>query len=278
MKKPKIKTALSIIIVTYNSGKYIKGCLSSIFQSLGKKINYEIIVIDNNSLDNTIDILKKISSKLILIKNNQNYGFAKAGNQGLRLAKGEFVLFLNPDTLVQKNAIKNLLAFIRKNPKVGIVGPLLIRPTGKLQKWQMGYEKVFWRVFLEMILEKIVFTFKPNWFLKIASLIDLNYADHYITREVDWVNGAAMMVRKKTLHEVGDFDERFFLYYEELDLQKRIKQAGWRIYHLPESIVIHYGKKSFHEKEYKSYLRKSRYLYFQKYYPVISSLLKFYLE
>ena len=244
MKRQKKSITLSIIIVTYNSQEYIQGCLNSIYKTLPASNRSEIIILDNNSKDSTLEILKPFFFKIILIKNDKNYGFAKTCNQGIKIARGKYIFFINPDAEVKKNAIENLSTFLQQNPEVGVVGPLILKPDGTTDPWQMGYEKTLWRAFLEEIVEKIVYVFKPRWFLKLAALIDLNYTDHYQIREVDWVSGTALMVRKKVLEKVGRFDERFFLYYEELDLQKRIKRLGWNIYHLPTSVVVHYGKGS----------------------------------
>lgn len=259
---------LSIIIVLYNSEEFIYGCLNSIYDSLSSRLDLEVILIDNNSKDKTIQKLKKFKSRIVLIKNKSNLGFAKACNQGIKTAQGKYLFFLNPDTIVKKNAIEILVSFLQKNSNVGVVGPLLIRPNGNVVPWQMGYEKTLARAILEEIVEKIIYYFKPNWFVKVASYIDLNYADPYKVCAADWVNGAAIMIRKKILDEWGGFDERFFLYYEELDLQKRIKKLGWKIYHNSYSVIIHFGKKSnLPYSSRNSYLNKSKKLFFEKHSP-----------
>lgn len=254
---------LSIVIVTHNEKDYIKPCVNSIYTTLkkDKQIQFEIIIADNNSCSKFIQYVKQKLKNVILIENTSNRGFAAACNQGWRKSKHEYILFLNPDTQIQQNSISILLHFLDTHTDVGAVGPLLLTTDNTPEKWQMGYEKSIWRSVLEEITGLFFPLFNGNHlFIKIASCIDLNYTDHYKPRYIDWVSGCALMTRKSILKKVGGFDERFFLYYEEIDLQRRIKKLGWQIYHLPKARIMHKGKSTGNSK----YLPHSRKLYFRK--------------
>ena len=189
---------LSIIIVTHNSEKFIRKCLDSI------KGKHEIIIIDNNSKDNTPDILNDYEIKLL--KNRKNLGYARAVNQGIRIAKGEFLLILNPDIVLDRNTISALLDYLKKNKDVGIVGCKLTNNDQTLQYSCRRFPKIS-----GLLSNYLGFETKS-----VKGYLMLDY-DHKTIRQVDWISGSMMMMRRIT-----KFDERFFMYFEDVDICRRV--------------------------------------------------------
>ncbi|WP_121357512.1 glycosyltransferase family 2 protein [Flavisolibacter nicotianae] len=224
---------LSIIIVTYNSEKYIGTCVNSITQNL-HGLSYEIIVVDNLSTDSTQSILQQ-KQNVRLIRNEKNYGFATANNKGIALAQGNFVLILNPDIiLTPATDLKAIIDYFEKNPSTGIVSPRLFYEDGKVQENARKFPSLltfFIRGFrLEKYAQRFSFYKNHNVFSYISSTVPV---------EVDWVIGAFMFTRKKIIHQVGMFDQRFFMYYEDADLCSRIKRKGYTIVYDPGITAIH---------------------------------------
>lgn len=228
-------TEISIIIVTWNVIDCLEKCLSSIIESLDGEETNEIIVVDNGSVDETIEIVKKKFPRVKLIENSQNYGFAKANNQGFNESRGEIVFFLNPDTLIRGKAIQKLLLFVRNTSGVGIVGPQVIWPDGKSQfsyvNWAhkrfnfLQFSDQLLRNFTENLLKSKKFRVKKP--IKVAG-----------------VRGMAMMVKRSVIKEVGGFDESFFLNAEAGDLCFRVRARGYQNYFFPGAEIIHFGGRS----------------------------------
>lgn len=201
---------LSIIIVTYNSAKYINACLNSLITHLST-IKYQIIIVDNNSQDNTVQLIQENFPQVSLLLNNRNLGFAKANNQAIRTADGEYLLMINDDTLVINNAIEKLLAYFKEQPKIGLLGPKLLNADFTIQAQGSLFSKHFWE------------SSSP---VKTAFL-----------------KGAVLLTKKAVLANVGLFDESFFFYGEDLELARRIRRAGYQIVYYPNAEVVHYGGK-----------------------------------
>ncbi|MBL7078139.1 glycosyltransferase family 2 protein [Candidatus Shapirobacteria bacterium] len=231
------KTTLSIIIVTWNSASFIKGCLNSLIKET-QKPGSEIIVIDNNSSDETTTIIKKAYPQIHLIKNRKNKGFGTANNQGIKTSRGDFILILNPDTIVHHQAIQQMLKFLKGNPKTGMVGPEQLNGKGKIifnfSRWTI-------RGVIEYLIEKI----SPK--SKLALSLKTPY-------KVDGLNGGCWLVKKEVFKRSGLYDERFFLYGEEPDMCKRIKQAGWEIFFLRNTTITHFREGSIKQIGLKKYL------------------------
>lgn len=212
------ENTLSIIIVNWKTTEFLNRCINSIYINT-KKINFEIIVIDNESNNDTDDILK-YHPEIILIKNPENLGYAKGCNQGIKEAKGMFVLLLNPDTIIHDSAFDNLIKFAEKQENVAIIGSIVLNKDGVVQ---MSCKK----------------------FPKLLGLKKSYKLDNISTTlEVDWVVGACLLVRKDILEEENGLDENFLLYSEDLDLCYRIREKGWKIFYYPGSTITHIGNKS----------------------------------
>jgi len=216
---------VSVIIVTYNSEQTIKDCLESVLGSQGEK---EIIVVDNNSSDKTVEIVSKFS-KVRFIKNKENFGFGKASNTGARQAKGEFLFFLNPDCQVEKDSIKMLESFLIQNKEIAVVGPKLINENGSLQREMSPFPD---------LLDQIIVLLRLHRFKFFSKFVYPNY-NYEKTQEAEHLMGSALMIRRSVFEEVGGFDPNFFLWFEETDLLKRIKEKGYEVVYYPKARVKH---------------------------------------
>jgi GT2 family glycosyltransferase len=229
-------TKLSIIIVSFNTEDLTIGCLRSIEKET-KNISFEVIVVDNNSTDGSVEALKKIkkeefwSKKLILIFNKTNTGYAKANNQGIKRGKGEYILLLNSDTIVLKDALQNLLSFSEKTADAGVVGSKLLNIDGTLQPSCFHFPT-------------IINAIKEYWFGQ-KGLFE-KYApvgEKPVT--VDSVVGAVFLITPEARKKVGLLDERYWAYFEDIDYCRQVCKKGLNVYYLPSSVIIHYHGASF---------------------------------
>lgn len=223
---------ISVIIVTWNSEKWIKRCLDSILATSGD-LQIEIIVVDNFSKDKTLEILKPYSSQIKLVQNSSNLGYARGCNQGLKMAQGNYVLLLNPDTEIKENSLQKMLDFMEKNSDVGALGPQLLDFDGEIQpscRSFPNYKLLLWEFLgLSRLFPKS----------KIYGAWKMGDFDFKSTREVEQPMGSALFLRKKVIDQIGLMDERFFLFYNDVDFCYRIKNAGWKIYFYPEAQIFH---------------------------------------
>lgn len=225
---------ISIIIVTYNSEKHIRSCLRSIYDKV-QKYDYEIIVVDNHSGDNTVSILMKEFPNVRLIRNTKNEGFARANNKAIIRARGDYIFFLNPDTELINDAVSKLKDFILENREVGCVGARLYNMDGTHQLSCRQFPN-FYNVFFGR-KSIIRHAFPQNPISKKYMLANMNYAD---TQKVDWIMGAAIMTTRNVIDKVGLFDEQFFLFVEDTDLCYRMTMAGYDIFYYPEAHIRHH--------------------------------------
>lgn len=230
---------LSIIIITYNSKGFITECLESI-KRYTTGLEYEVIIIDNASTDNSYQLAKKFvfnSHELRVIENSSNLGFAAANNQGMKIARGRYILLLNPDTRLLENSLLKMISFMDKHLDVGISSCKLINSDGSLQPTG-GFHPTLWRVFLWSTLLDDV---------PLISNLFGSYHPHFSSslykevNKIDWVTGAFFLTRREVLDKVGMMDEDFFLYVEELEYCWRTKLKGWEIYYVPITKILHHG-------------------------------------
>ncbi len=229
---------LSIIIVNYNVKFFLEQCLQSIISSK-TRFKFEIICVDNNSVDGSIRMLEEKFPEVILINNSNNVGFAKACNQGIKIAKSEYILILNPDTLLEEDTLKKALAFMDANPIAGGLAVKMIDGKGKyLPESKRGIPTPAAAFYKMSGLAKL---FYPS---KIFGKYHLDYLNNNETHEVEILTGAFMLLRKSVLDKVGMFDEDFFMYGEDVDLSYRIVKSGYTNYYFPETQIIHYKGES----------------------------------
>ncbi|MGB4845562.1 MAG: glycosyltransferase [Ferruginibacter sp.] len=229
---------LSVIIVNYNVKYFLEQCLHSV-QKACVNIDAEIIVVDNNSTDGSREFLEPLFPKVKFIWADKNTGFARANNQAAAIAKGDFILFLNPDTIIPEDCIENCLRFFKEHKEVGALGIRMIDGTGSfLKESKRAFPSPMTSLYKLSGLARLF----PR--SKIFSTYHLGHLDENKNHEVDVLAGAFMLVPKKILDEVGLFDERFFMYGEDVDLSFRIQKAGYKNYYFADSAIIHFKGES----------------------------------
>jgi len=229
---------LSIIIVNYNVKHFLMQCLQSVKKAIAG-MDAEVFVVDNNSPDDSVEMVKEKFPWVNLIANIENRGFSCANNQAIKRAKGEFVLLLNPDTLIEEDTFTKCIDFMKQTPDAGALGVKMINGNGEFlpeSKRALPIPSVaFYKIFG---LAKLFPRSK-----KFGSY-HLTCLDNDKTQAVEVLSGAFMLIRKKVLDEIGLLDETFFMYGEDIDLSYRITQAGYKNYYLPEPKIVHYKGES----------------------------------
>ncbi len=253
---------LSIIVVNYNTGNLLKECIESIKKN-ALNISYEIIVIDNNSSDNSVDLIKNRFENLEIIINKINVGFARANNQGIKKSKGRYILLLNPDTVILPDCLKKMMKFMDDHPGAGVAGCKVLNPNGTLQ---LACRRSFPAPSISFYRLTGLSRLFPK--SKTFARYNLTYQNPDVVREVDAVSGSFMMIIRKAMNEVGMLDEQFFMYGEELDLCFRIKEKGWKVYYVPDARIIHYKGSSSQQRKRKAVIdfHKAMYIFHKKHY------------
>jgi len=253
---------LSVIIVSYNTRELLRGCLGSVLADVDPGLEYEVIVVDNASADGSVAMIRDSFAQVRLLANSQNRGFAASNNQAIRQSSGQYVILLNPDTLVRKGALASLMAALEERRDAGVVGPKLLFPDGSFQH----------SAFTFPTLAMILLDFFPLHYRLLDSGINGRYPRGLYERAepfpIDHPLGAALMVRRAVIDEVGLLDESFFMYCEEIDWCLRIKEAGWRILCVPRAEIVHHvgqSTRQFRDEMYVE-LHRSRYRLYQKHY------------
>jgi len=272
---------ISIIIVNYNSLEFIKGCMESIKRLTGSsrgeknKSSYEILVVDNKSGDGSIEYLKeqaKVNGILHFIPNKKNMGFSIASNIGALKAKGKYLLFLNPDTKFLEGDLKSLIGFYNKkneDSRVGVVGAKIVNPDGTLQLSPRSFPTLSRQFYESYFLYRI---FKKN---RVLGSYFMSWWDHKSEREVDWLAGSFMFIKKDIFMEAGMFDEDYFMYSEDSDLCLRLHRKGFKNYYFPYFIIEHIDKAvaSRNMAVREAGIWTSRRLYFKKNYSRVHAVL-----
>jgi GT2 family glycosyltransferase len=229
---------LSIIIVNYNVKAFLQNCLLSIKKAT-EKIDSEIIVVDNASDDGSIELIKKNFEDVILIESPVNLGFSKANNLGLKISQGKYICLINPDTIVEENTFEVMINFMENHPDVGLAGCKILNPDGT---FQLACRRSFptpWVAFTKIIGLSKLFP-KSKLFAK----YNLTYLDENQSYEVDAVSGSFMFLRRDVYEKIGGLDETFFMYGEDLDYCYRVKQAGYKVYYVHSTQIIHFKGES----------------------------------
>lgn len=223
---------VSIIIVNYRSRPWLDGCVQSI-EEAALRCHHEVIVVDNASADGSVEHLRNAFPRVRVIENTENLGFGPAVNRGVRVASGRFILVLNPDIIVHPGAVDALMHHMIEHPSIGLCAPRLENPDGTLQYSCRRFYS--WTV---LVLRRTPLgRFWPHHAAVRAHL--MQDWDHATTRNVDWVLGAAMMVRRSTIVDTRLMDERFFLYFEDVDLCRRVHAQGWDVVYHPRAVMTH---------------------------------------
>ena len=253
---------LSIIILCWNDLKVIADCLRSIYTTTRSEA-FEVIVSDNGSTDGSIEFIRQNYPQVQLIENGRNLRFAKANNVGIRAARGELVLILNPDTIIHEGALDAVVSFADQHPEAGAVGCRVLNADGSYQ--------VSARPFASLTGELIAGCYlRPLGYLGKRFLSDTYVGWRGETeRSVDWVTGCFILARAEILHQIGGFDEQFFYYYEDMDLCRRIWKAGYPIIYTPSATITHLKGQSTNQRlapiAFALDSQVTRYLYYYKY-------------
>ena len=223
---------VSVIIINLNTRQLLEGCLRSVVADGDQTL--EIIVIDNGSTDGSAEMVQSKFPRVRLVKNEHNQRFAKPNNEGMKMATGKYLFLLNSDTIVNRGAIHSLTSFLDAHPDAAACGPMLLYPDGRLQKSVKGFPTLWTHLCDMFFLDKLF----PD--TRLIGRGDQAYFDYERTQEVDHVMAAAFLVRRQVFSTIGGFDERFSIYYNDMDWCYRIKMNGWKIYYVHDATVIHY--------------------------------------
>jgi N-acetylglucosaminyl-diphospho-decaprenol L-rhamnosyltransferase len=224
---------LSIIIVNYHNSDLLSNCLKSVYKTI-EKTQFEVIIVDNSSKDEGLESILKLYPKTQYIKNSKNRGFASANNQGAKIAIGDFLLFLNPDTIMIENAVESMLSHIRSDSSIGVLGPKVLNSDESIQYSCRRFPTIWSGLFNRYSLATRFF---PNN-RHSRNYLMLDY-DHSFTRSVDWISGCCMMISKLIFKKVNGFDESYFLFIEDVDLCQVIKKKGLRVIYFPNAKIFH---------------------------------------
>lgn len=261
---------IDIVIVNYNSTNHLRSCLESI-EKASNGYKGQIFIQDNASSDG-IEMIKTAFPNVVLTKNLKNLGFAKAVNQGLKLASGDLIVLLNPDTRIPTDFFDISYKFMMDHPDVGIMGPRILNYDGSLQNSARSFPTPLTAFFGRTSFLSRKFPQNP---ITSKNLLSLK-SDGKSPMEVDWISGACMVIRRKAIQDVGLFDERFFMYWEDADWCKRMKQSRWKVVYFPQACVYHYVGGSSEKALFRSAVEfhKSVYRLFDKHSKPLFSLLK----
>lgn len=229
------RIVLSIIIVNFNTYRYLENCLDSINKANSIIKNIEIIVVDNASKDNSIELIKKKFPHIKLIINRNNTGFARANNQAIAKSLGKYILLLNPDTMVNKNTLTEMLAFMRQHIDVGVATCKVVLPNGQLDDACHRGFPTPWNAFCQFSGLASIFPYSLFF-----NGYHLGYKDIHKIHEIDSCAGAFMLIKKSVGQKIGWFDEDYFWYGEDLDFCFRLKQHGFKIVYFPYVSILHY--------------------------------------
>jgi GT2 family glycosyltransferase len=258
---------VSVVIISFNGIEFIDGCVASVLKSI-EGVSGEVIIVDNGSVDGTVELIKKKYPSVRWIQNEKNLGFARAVNQGLGRAAGEFILLLNQDTRIRGRAIPLMMARLKKDKQVGLIGPKFVGFDGRLQQSCRAFPR-YRDLFYEMTGLSYLF---PR--SKIFSQWKMGWFDHQSERAVDQPMGAAIMIKREALQRIGLMDESFGMFFNDVDFCRRIISAGFTNLYYPEAVVEHFVGGSTRRVKPKMIIEshRSMYRYFRKYNRGIWSL------
>ncbi|MDZ7798393.1 MAG: glycosyltransferase family 2 protein [Patescibacteria group bacterium] len=227
---------LSVIILNYKTKGLLKQCIKGI-QLLNLPVNYEIIAVDNHSNDDSVKMMRENFPNIKCIESPQNNGCAAGNNLGIKEARGQYIMILNPDIAIFEGVIEKLLKFMDNNPNVGVVAPKLINPDGTRQISCYRFPRFMTPIYRRTPLGKLPSVKKK---LRDYLMLDYNFKE---VNAVDWVLGACMLVRSSSIEKVGLMDERFELYFEDVDWCRQFWQAGFLVCYLNNIEIVHYHQR-----------------------------------
>jgi hypothetical protein len=222
---------LSIVIVSWNTRDLLRRCLASIRANHGD-LEVEVVVVDNGSHDGTPAMIRGEFPDVVLVEPGENLGFSRGNNVGLARARGQWLMLLNPDTEIVGDALPTLVSFLEDQPHVGVVGPQIFYGDGSRQPTRHRFPTVLTLFLASTPLHQLARPVLRSYYME--------NRPHDQPQPVDWLSGAALLLRREVYEAVGGLDEQFFMYFEETDWQRRVKAAGWAIWYLPAATIRHY--------------------------------------
>ncbi|MDD5071522.1 MAG: glycosyltransferase family 2 protein [Patescibacteria group bacterium] len=253
---------LSIIIISWNVREKLRENLKALEQSRGG-LDMEIFVVDNNSEDGSAEMVKKEFPEVKLIANHDNLGFAKANNQAIKQASGDFILLLNPDMRVFPETLKNMADWMRQNKQATIAGCHLVNKKGETVKQVRRFPRLW---------DQLAIALKaPHIFPRILNKYLRNGFDYEKFASVDSIRGSFFMIRREAIENIGLLDERYFIWFEEVDYCQRVRESGGQVWHAPAAKCLDYVGRSFNQLprgRAQKYFRDSQLVYFRKWQPL----------
>lgn len=254
---------LSIVIVNWNAKNYLQDCLNSIIDN-SSGLNIEIIVVDNASTDKSVETIKIYFPQTVLIENHDNRGFGAANNQGIKISKAEYVLLLNPDTIVLPDALTNMVKFMETERDAGIVGCKILETDGTINTSVRKFPTLFTEI------THLISTKKKN-----STELSQERFDYNKTCEVDSLSGCCLLIRKESIRNIGYFDEEYFMYADDIDVCYRMKKSNFKVFYFSDAQVVHHGGKSSEQAGFRTSVEsfKSIRKYFKKHHNLAKYLL-----
>lgn len=255
---------LSIVIVAYKDDDVLRACLMSVAGARG--VTFEVIVVDNANQTSTQATVHDVAPDATYIANPENRGFAAAVNQGLKLMRGRYALLLNPDTVVPPDAMKRMVEHLDADKEVGIASSLIVYPDGSLQESIRRFPKLCDQL---LVMLKVPHVLPGLWPIKKYMMRDV---DPYKTQDVDSIMGAFMFIRSEVLQKIGLFDERYFIWFEEVDYCKMAVKAGFKVRHYADVTITHHKGHTFNKVgtlRKQKWMRQSLRKYMKKHHGVI---------
>ena len=263
---------LSVVIVNYNVKYFLEQCLRSVLKA-SKYVETEVFVVDNNSSDNSLEYLTPLFPEVVFIANKDNPGFSKANNQAIKLAKGDYVLLLNPDTVVGEYSFLNVCKFMDNHLDAGALGVRMLNGYGDfLPESKRGFPSP-WNSFCKMFGISKIFPKSPFF-----AQYHLRYLSENEIHVVDVLAGAFMLLRKSALDKTGLLDDTFFMYGEDIDLSYRMNLEGYKNYYFPETIIHYKGESTKKDVLYVKIFYQAMIIFFKKHYPNYSRLYSFFVH
>jgi GT2 family glycosyltransferase len=244
---------VAVVMVTRNNRRYLEPCLASLLD-VPYRHRYEVVLVDNGSTDGTQAWVAARHPDVKVIDNGANLGLSKACNQGIVASTGRYVLLLNDDTLVSPAALDPLADFLDRTPEAGAVGSRLLNEDGTVQACYNGFSSLTEELLIATRFGEML---RPGY----PSVMDATTA-----RRVDWICSACLLVRRTALDRIGLLDESFFIYGDEVDLQYRLREAGWGVYFVPGSDIIHFGGRSLDRWRRRRMVYRGKMLFYRKHY------------
>ncbi len=247
---------VSIVLVCWNNLDYLDPCLKSLYDG-NLEHTFDVIVVDNGSTDGSQAMLREKYPDVMIIQNDHNVGLAKACNQGIQNSTGKTILLLNNDTLVDGASLDKIVEYMLSTPDAGGAGGKLLNPDLSFQAGYANFSTLQEEFFIATGLGDLIWDGYPS------------HIDDGEIRVVDWLSSACLLLRRNTLDQVGLLDEEYFIYGDEADLQYRMKDAGWKVYYLPESTTIHYGGRSMNRWRRRRMVYRGKMLFYKKNYGIL---------